>query len=76
MTKNDSNVKRATINYFNSNRPPFGTREIKNELNKAGIIASRNRIGRIIKTHHLLSVYTADKYKYHQLQTNTHLIKN
>ncbi|HFE4033334.1 TPA: IS3 family transposase [Staphylococcus aureus] len=49
---------------------------MKNELNKSGIIVSRRKIGRIMKTHHLVSVYTTARYKNHQSQINNQLIKN
>lgn len=34
ITKDDSNVEHAVINIFNSNRKVFGTRRIKNHLNR------------------------------------------
>ncbi|WP_057520772.1 IS3 family transposase [Staphylococcus aureus] len=48
-TKDDSNVERAVINIFNSNRKVFGTGRIKNNLNDKGLSVSRRKIGRIMK---------------------------
>ncbi|MCJ8065648.1 hypothetical protein MU488_14165, partial [Staphylococcus aureus] len=39
ITKDDSNVERAVINIFNSNRKVFGTGRIKNNLNDKGLTA-------------------------------------
>ncbi|HCU9016739.1 TPA: IS3 family transposase, partial [Staphylococcus aureus] len=47
--KDDSNVERAVINIFNSNRKVFGTGRIKNNLNDKGLSVSRRKIGRIMK---------------------------
>ncbi|HDD3973658.1 TPA: IS3 family transposase, partial [Staphylococcus aureus] len=49
ITKDDSNVERAVINIFNSNRKVFGTGRIKNNLNDKGLSVSRRKIGRIMK---------------------------
>ncbi|WP_188350335.1 IS3 family transposase, partial [Staphylococcus aureus] len=74
--KDDSNVERAVINIFNSNRKVFGTRRIKNNLNDKGLTVSRRKIGRIMKKHNLVSVYTKAKYKNHPKETNEKRIKN
>ncbi|SUK96122.1 transposase [Staphylococcus aureus] len=65
ITKDDSNVERAVINIFNSNRKVFGTRRIKNHLNDKGLTVSRRKIARIMKKYNLVSVYTKAKYKNH-----------
>ncbi|HCZ7167346.1 TPA: IS3 family transposase, partial [Staphylococcus aureus] len=75
-TKDDSNVERAVINIFNSNRKVFGTRRIKNNLNDKGLTVSRRKIARIMKKHNLVSVYTKAKYKNHPKETNEKRIKN
>ncbi|HDG5453827.1 TPA: transposase [Staphylococcus aureus] len=51
ITKDDSNVERAVINIFNSNRKVFGTRQIKNHLNDKGLTVSRQKISSIIKKY-------------------------
>lgn len=47
ITKDDSNVERAAINIFNSNRKVFSTRRIKNHLNDKGLTVSGQKIGRL-----------------------------
>lgn len=74
ITKDDSNVERAVINIFNSNRKVFGTRRIKNHLNDKGLTVSGQKIGRSWKN--LVSVYTKSKYKNHLKETNEKRIKN
>ncbi len=76
LKKDDLELEQAIVSTFNSNRKSFGTRKIKNELNKLGIIVSRRKIGRIMKKYNLISVYTKAKYKNHQKETNEKLIKN
>ncbi|HDD0985532.1 TPA: transposase [Staphylococcus aureus] len=49
ITKDDSNVERAVINIFNSNRKVFATSRIKNNLNDKGLSVSGRKIGRIMK---------------------------
>ncbi|ARJ50357.1 hypothetical protein [Staphylococcus lutrae] len=46
------------------------------KTNGKGITVSRRKIDRIMKKHHLVSVYTKAKYKNHQKETNVKLIKN
>ncbi|HHA6581888.1 IS3 family transposase [Staphylococcus aureus] len=76
ITKDDSNIERAVINIFNSNRKVFGTRRIENNLNDKGLTVSRRKIGSIMIKHNLVSVYTKAKYKNHQKETNEKRIKN
>ncbi|WP_350308973.1 IS3 family transposase, partial [Staphylococcus aureus] len=76
ITKDDSNVERAAINIFNSNRKVFSTRRIKNHLNDKGLTVSGQKIGRIMIKHNLVSVYMKAKYKNHQIETNEKRIKN
>lgn len=76
-TKNDdSTVENIVIKMFNSNRKSFGTRRIKSDLNKLDITVLRRKIGRIMKKHSLVSVYTKLKYKHHPSQTNEQKINN
>ncbi|HCV5886046.1 TPA: IS3 family transposase [Staphylococcus aureus] len=76
LKNDDSELEKTIVSTFNSNRKSFGTRRIKNELNKLGIIVSRRKIGRIMKKYNLISVYTKAKYKNHQKEINEKLIKN
>lgn len=58
------------IRIFQESRRNYGTRKIKKELHKLGIIASRRRIGRIMKENGLVSNYTIAQYKLHKKPTN------
>ncbi|WP_331827951.1 IS3 family transposase [Staphylococcus aureus] len=76
MTKDDSNVERAVINIFNSNRKVFALRRIKNHLNDKDLSVSGRKIGCIMKKYNLVSVYTKAKYKNHRKETNEKRITN
>lgn len=58
------------IEIFKSSRRNYGTRKIKYELKDLGIIASRRRIGRIMKENGLVSNYTVAQYKVHKQPVN------
>lgn len=53
----------AILEIFKNSRQNYGTRKIKYELKKLGIIASRRRIGRIMKENGLVSNYTVAQFK-------------
>jgi hypothetical protein len=46
------------IEIFKKSRKNYGTRKIKHQLEAKGIIASRRRIGRIMRENGLVSNYT------------------
>jgi putative transposase len=56
-------ITSAIIDIFNHNRRVYGTRKIKVELKKQGMIISRRRIGRIMKENGLVSKYTVAQFK-------------
>jgi transposase InsO family protein len=64
------------IRIFKANRKCYGTRRIKEELKNEGKILSRRRIGRIMKTNGLVSVYTVANYKVHKSTCNNDKINN
>jgi transposase InsO family protein len=64
------------IRVFHANRKCYGTRRIKEELDKEGITLSRRRIGRIMAENGLISVYTVAKFKVHKSKTNNDKISN
>jgi putative transposase len=64
------------IRIFRANRKSYGTRRIKKELKNEGKILSRRRIGRIMKTNGLVSVYTVANYKVHKSTCNNDKINN
>ena len=57
------------IEIFFDNQSVYGTRKIKVELEKLGIVTSRRRISRIMRANTLVSAYTRKKYK--ALKDNT-----
>lgn len=66
----------AIIDIFHASRQNYGTRKIKVELKKKGFIASRRRIGRIMKENGLVSKYTVAQYKPHKTNCNESPVKN
>lgn len=72
----DNSVEEAVIRIFNNNQRVYGTRKIKVELKKLDIVASRRRIGRLMKKNGLVSVYTVAQYKPHKARCNEADIKN
>ena len=61
---------------FHKSRQNYGTRKIKPELKKKGIIASRRRIGRIMKENGLVSKYTVAQFKPHVDKCNESKVQN
>lgn len=58
----ESELTATIIDIFKSSRNNYGTRKIKCELTKLGIIASRRRIGRIMKQEGLVSTYATAQF--------------
>lgn len=61
---------------FKNSRNNYGSRKIKVELKKKGIIASKRRIRRIMKENGLVSTYTVKQYKVHKQTCNNDKIDN
>lgn len=74
--KENSGVTEKVIKIFKENRRNYGTRKIKEKLKKENIIASRRRIGRIMRENGLVSNYTVAQYKIHRKPSNEACIKN
>ncbi len=55
---------------FQESRQTYGTRRIKQELKKSGHVVSRRRIGKIMNTQGLVSVYTVAQFKPHPSKPN------
>src|SRR3954447_13826538 len=64
------------IDIFHASRQNYGTRKIKIELKKRGLIVSRRRIGRIMQEQGLVSTYTLAKFKPHTKSCNESEQKN
>lgn len=73
--KSDSFIPHV-IEIFKASRKNYGTRKIKHELEKRGIIASRRRIGRIMMENGLVSNYTVAQYKVNKQVVNNEPISN
>ncbi len=61
---------------FRISRHNYGTRKIKTELKKKGLIVSRRRIGRIMKENGLVSSYTVAQFKLHVASCNESNVTN
>lgn len=61
---------------FKESRNNYGTRKIKNELEKKGWNVSRRRIGRIMKEEGLVSNYTVAQFKPAKSTVNEAPVKN
>ena len=57
-----SELTTAIIDIFKASRNNYGTRKIKKDLLKINLIASRRRIGRIMKQEGLVSTYTTAQF--------------
>lgn len=66
----------AILEIFRKSRQNYGTRKIKHELEKLGMIASRRRIGRIMKENGLVSNYTVAQFKPHVDKCNESKVEN
>ncbi len=51
----DLELEQVIIKIFKESRNNYGTRKIKHTLSKRGYIASRRKIGKIMKKHGLVS---------------------
>jgi len=72
----DTELENKIINIFKNSRNNYGTRKIKIELNKAGLIVSRKMIGRIMAKYGLVSNYTVKQYKPHKPKCNDEIVDN
>lgn len=72
----DSELENEIIAIFKKNKNNYGTRKIKNKLDKKGFKISRRRIGRIMKKYGLVSNYTVKQYKVHKPKCNEEKIEN
>ena len=72
----ESSLVNSIKEIFRVSRNNYGTRKIKKELAKDGIIVSRRRIGRIMKAEGLVSTYTVAQFKPHVAKCNEDKIEN
>ena len=64
------------IEIFKTSRNNYGTRKIKVELRKQGLIVSRRKIGKIMKAQGLVSNYTVAQYKPYKDRCNDSKVAN
>jgi putative transposase len=76
QSKIDNELTETIIDIFHKSRQNYGTRKIKHELKKLGIVSSRQRIGRIMKENALLSKYTVAQFKPYVDKCNEYKVKN
>ena len=72
----EDNITSDVIDIFHTSRQNYGTRKIKVELKKRGLIVSRRRIGRIMQEQGLVSTYTIAQFKPHAKSCNESEQKN
>ncbi|WP_307480823.1 IS3 family transposase [Cytobacillus purgationiresistens] len=72
----EDNMTSDVIDIFQASRQNYGTRKIKVEIKKRGLIVSRRRIGRIMKEQGLVSTYTVAQFKLHSKSCNESELKN
>ena len=74
--KDESQLVADIVEIFRRSRNNYGTRKIKQELNKMGQQVSRRRIGRIMEQEGLVSNYTIAQFKPHPAKCNEDKIEN
>ena len=72
----EDDITSDVIDIFQASRQNYGTRKIKVELKKRGLIVSRRRIGRIMQEQGLVSTYTVAQFKPHTKSCNESEQKN
>ena len=72
----EAKLEEAVEEVFQQNRRAYGSRRIKERLDKKNLILSRRKIRRIMKRRGLKSSYTKPKYRVHSCQSNQKKIAN
>jgi len=72
----NTKLENAVISIFRLSKNNYGTRKIKIELKKEGIIASRRKIGEIMAKYSLISNYTVKQFKVHRSKCNNDKVDN
>lgn len=72
----DHELEKLIIKIFKESRHNYGTRKIKHMLSKQVYIASRRKIGKIMKKYGLASNYTVKHYKVHRRSVNEYAVSN
>jgi len=74
--QSEDNLSAAIMDIFHKSRQTYGTRKIKIELKKRGMVVSRRRIGRIMKENGLVSKYTVAQFNPFVEPSNETDVKN
>ncbi len=72
----ESALVENTVDIFKASRNNYGTRKIKSDLKDRNIVASRRRIGRIMKQEGLVSSYTTAQFRPQKDTCNESKIEN
>jgi transposase InsO family protein len=72
----DTRLENAVIREFYRSRENYGTRKLKIVLGRQGIVASRRRIGKIMKRYGLASKYTLRQKKRTKSAVNEDIVAN
>ncbi|OEL08339.1 transposase [Staphylococcus equorum] len=69
-------LTKAIISIFNKSRKSYGSRKIRAALKTKGLVVSRRKIIKIMKTNGLISLYNKARYKNKKQSYNEQLIDN
>ena len=69
-------LENAIIRVFRESRNNYGTRKIKKQLQREGMMASIRKIGQIMKKYSMVSNYTIARYKVNKQSCNEDKIAN
>ena len=72
----EDEITEAIVEIFHKNRKAYGTRKLKFKFQERGLVATRRRIGRIMKEQGLVSTYTIAQYKPNKTACNEATTKN
>ena len=72
----NTKLENAIIAVFRASRNNYGSRKIKVELQKQGILASRRKIREIMDKYRLVSSYTVKQFKIHKSKCNEDKVDN
>lgn len=74
--KYNTKLENTVISIFRESKNNYGTRKIKIELKKEGMIASRRKIRDIMDKYRLISNYTVKQFKIHRSKCNNDQVDN
>lgn len=76
LKQHKDEISDQVVEAFKNSRRNYGTRKIKKVLSNHGILASRRRIGRIMRENGLVSTYTVAHFKRHKSPSNEDKVRN